>query len=524
MLSRSHGALRPLQAILVGLGLLTVLSPTLAHEGHDHGAPPAAEVTTSNPRIAAQSDAYELVGILRGGRLSVHLDRFATNEPVTDAKLTVTVGGDEEVQAEKATDDTFTVASPKFAGEGPLDFVFAISAPSGDDLLIGTLQLPSKTVAAAAAPQRPSALQSLQNLPALRIGNAEAPTTREEADRWLPVDQYIGGIEHAILHLLYSRFFVRAMKKTGHVGLEEPFSGLFTQGMVVHETYRAKDGSYVLPAEVRVEDSGGGRSAVHVVSGETMEIGSIEKMSKSKKNVVDPDDIIADYGADTARWFMLSDSPPERDVIWTEEGVQGAGRFVQRLWRLVGEVAARTAGQEQAGVAATRRSEEAEAIRKAAHRALAAVQADIERLAFNRCVAHLYTLANVLGRALEKVPDPITPDIAAALREATQILVQLVAPMMPHLAEECWVALGGEVLVAQAPWPQPDPALLEDETVTLPVQVNGKKRADLTVPKSAEQNEIEAAVLAHEAVQRALDGRAPKKIIVVPQRIVNVVA
>jgi leucyl-tRNA synthetase len=354
--------------------------------------------------------------------------------------------------------------------------------------------------------------------------NDEAPTTREEADRWLPVDQYIGGIEHAILHLLYSRFFVRAMKKTGHVGLEEPFSGLFTQGMVVHETYRAKDGSYVLPAEVRVEDSGGGRSAVHVVSGETVEIGSIEKMSKSKKNVVDPDDIIADYGADTARWFMLSDSPPERDVIWTEEGVQGAGRFVQRLWRLVGEVAARTAGQEQAGVATTRRSEEAEAIRKAAHRALAAVEADIERLAFNRCVAHLYTLANVLGRALEKVPDPITPDIAAALREATQILVQLVAPMMPHLAEECWVALGGEVLVAQAPWPQPDPALLEDETVTLPVQVNGKKRADLTVPKSAEQNEIEAAVLAHEAVQRALDGRAPKKIIVVPQRIVNVVA
>jgi leucyl-tRNA synthetase len=354
--------------------------------------------------------------------------------------------------------------------------------------------------------------------------NDAAPTTRDEADRWLPVDQYIGGIEHAILHLLYSRFFVRAMKKTGHVGLEEPFAGLFTQGMVVHETYRAKDGSYVLPAEVRIEDGAEGRSAVHVVSGETVEIGSVEKMSKSKRNVVDPDDIIADYGADTARWFMLSDSPPERDVIWTEEGVQGAGRFVQRLWRLVGEVAVRAGSTSRDQAAARQGGEEAQAIRKAAHRALAAVETDVERLAFNRCVAHLYTLEGVLGRALKKVPDPLAPDIAAALTEATGILVQLVAPMMPHLAEECWSALGGDGLVAEASWPIAEQALLEDETVTLPVQVNGKKRADLTVPKSAEQNEIEAAVLAHEAVQRALDGRAPKKIIVVPQRIVNVVA
>jgi leucyl-tRNA synthetase len=350
--------------------------------------------------------------------------------------------------------------------------------------------------------------------------NASEPTTLREADAWLPVDQYIGGIEHAILHLLYSRFFVRAMKKTGHVGLDEPFKGLFTQGMVVHETYKSRDGSYVLPAEIRIEGDGEGRSAVHVVTGETVEIGSIEKMSKSKKNVVDPDDIIADYGADTARWFMLSDSPPERDVIWTEEGVQGAGRFVQRIWRLVGEILELTSPV----ATATAFGADATSIRKAAHRALAAVEGDIERLAFNRCVAHVYTLANALGRALDGArAGAVAGDLSAALREAGLILVQLIAPMMPHLAEECWAALGQPGLVAEAAWPKADPALLEDDTVTLPVQVNGRKRADLTVPKDAAQNEVEAAALALDAVQRLLEGRAPKKVIVVPQRIVNVV-
>jgi leucyl-tRNA synthetase len=276
----------------------------------------------------------------------------------------------------------------------------------------------------------------------------------------------------------------------------------------------------VLPAEIRIEGDGEGRSAVHVVTGETVEIGSIEKMSKSKKNVVDPDDIIADYGADTARWFMLSDSPPERDVIWTEEGVQGAGRFVQRIWRLVGEILELTSPV----ATATEFGGDATAIRKAAHRALAAVEGDIERLAFNRCVAHVYTLANALGRALDGARGgAVGGDLSAALREAGLILVQLIGPMMPHLAEECWSALGQPGLVAQAAWPKADPALLEDDTVTLPVQVNGRKRADLTVPKDAAQNEVEAAALALDAVQRVLEGRAPKKVIVVPQRIVNVV-
>jgi leucyl-tRNA synthetase len=348
-----------------------------------------------------------------------------------------------------------------------------------------------------------------------------SPTIRKEVDEWLPVDQYIGGIEHAILHLLYSRFFIRAMNKTGHVGLDEPFKGLFTQGMVVHETYRAPNGEWVVPAEVRFEGDGGERRAFNSLTGEPVEIGSIEKMSKSKKNVVDPDHIIADYGADTARWFVLSDSPPERDVIWTEEGVQAAGRFVQRIWRIANEIGSHNAGL----LGPDGDGEEALTIRKATHRALAAVESDIERLGFNRCVAHIYTLTNVLGRVLDgfKNGEAVPADVAASLKEAGFILVQLIAPMMPHLAEECWGVLSGPGMVSQAAWPAADPALLEDDTVTLPVQFNGKKRADVTVPKSASPKEVEAATLAHEAVQRALEGRAPKKIIVVPGRIVNVV-
>ncbi|WP_296574040.1 leucine--tRNA ligase [Phreatobacter sp.] len=347
-----------------------------------------------------------------------------------------------------------------------------------------------------------------------------SPTDPGVADAWLPVDQYIGGIEHAILHLLYSRFFTRAMKATGHAGLDEPFRGLFTQGMVVHETYRVPDGTYVTPAEITISGEGDQRMAVLKGSNQPVEIGSIEKMSKSKKNVVDPDDIIDTYGADTARWFMLSDSPPERDVIWTEAGVEGASRFVQRLWRIVGEIAAQTAS------AATTASfgGEATAIRRAAHQALAAVEADVERLAFNRCVAHIYTLANALAKTLDGLRGgAAAPDMAAALAEAGSILVRLVAPMMPHLAEECWTALGQKGLVAEEPWPVVDRAILVEDTITLPVQVNGKKRADLTIPREAAQKDIETAAIALDAVRKALEGRPVKKIIVVPQRIVNVV-
>jgi leucyl-tRNA synthetase len=351
--------------------------------------------------------------------------------------------------------------------------------------------------------------------------NKDAPTDRAVVDNWLPVDQYIGGIEHAILHLLYSRFFTRAMKATGHVGLDEPFAGLFTQGMVVHETYQRQNGEWVTPAEVKIDGAeGGARTATLATTGEPITIGGIEKMSKSKKNTIDPDDIMATYGADVARWFMLSDSPPERDVEWTERGVQGAWRFTNRLWRQVGEacVLAINAPAERPVTF----SEPALALRKAAHGALAKVSDAIEKLHFNVAVAHIYEFANALGGA---VANPATtPDFAWAMREAASIMVRLFHPMMPHLAEECWASLGHKTLVADEPWPEVEPDLLVENTITLPVQINGKKRADVTVPRDAKVPEIEAAVLALDAVQRALDGKRPKKVIVVPQRIVNVVA
>jgi leucyl-tRNA synthetase len=348
---------------------------------------------------------------------------------------------------------------------------------------------------------------------------ANEPTDPQLANRWLPVDQYIGGIEHAILHLLYSRFFVRAMKGCGHLDLDEPFKGLFTQGMVVHETYRSGR-DWVAPADIRITDKDGMRTATRISDGAAIDIGSIEKMSKSKKNVVDPDDIIASYGADTARWFMLSDSPPERDVIWTEAGVEGAHRFVQRLWRLVSEAAPRL---RPANVAAGTDDPKATAMRRAAHRTAAGIGDDIERLAFNKAVARLYELVNTLSAAFGEADLEANAAQAAAAREALSFLVRLVAPMMPHLAEECWSALGQDGLCAAAPWPGADPALLVVDEIVLPVQVNGKKRGDLTVPAKASQADVEAAVMALDVVVAALEGRSPKRIVVVPGRIVNVV-
>ncbi|HWK63807.1 MAG TPA: leucine--tRNA ligase [Rhizobiaceae bacterium] len=358
--------------------------------------------------------------------------------------------------------------------------------------------------------------------------NEAQPTTLVDADGpkgWLPVNQYIGGIEHAILHLLYSRFFTRAMKATGHLSeVTEPFEGLFTQGMVVHETYRIGTGqnaAWVTPAEVRVEEIDGKRRATLISNGAPVEIGSIEKMSKSKKNVVDPDDIIASYGADTARWFMLSDSPPDRDVIWTEAGVEGAHRFVQRVWRLVSEAAPQLKGVTPKAAA----EGEAAAISKAAHKALKAVGQDIEKLSFNKAVARIYELVNALQAPLAAQPDGKgDPAALPALREAIEILVALFAPMMPHLAEECWEALGGAGLAGDREWPTFDAALTLDNEIVMPVQINGKKRGDLTIARDADQGAVEQAVLALDFVQKALEGKPPRKVIVVPQRIVNVVA
>jgi leucyl-tRNA synthetase len=329
---------------------------------------------------------------------------------------------------------------------------------------------------------------------------------------WLPVDQYIGGVEHAILHLLYSRFYARAMKRTGHFNVEEPFASLFTQGMVVHETFQNPQGEWVLPAEAIRTETGW----VQAGTGQPLRVGGIEKMSKSKKNVVDPETIIERYGADTARWFMLSDTPPERDIEWTESGVEGAWRFTQRVWRLINDAARPPAAEGRPDVAATL------ALRQATHRTIAAVTDNIQGLRFNSAIARIYELANALAASLQGNP----PDalMHAAQREAARSLVLLMAPMMPHLAEECWAALGHKTLVSAESWPVLAPELLVENTVTLPVQVNGKKRADVTVARDASNAVIEAAVLALDGVKRALDGKPPKKVIVVPQRIVNVVA
>jgi leucyl-tRNA synthetase len=346
---------------------------------------------------------------------------------------------------------------------------------------------------------------------------AETPTDPDAADAWLPVDQYIGGIEHAILHLLYSRFFARAMCETGHLSVKEPFKGLFTQGMVTHETYRTADGAWAAPSEVRIEGEGEARHAVLAEGGGAVTIGSIEKMSKSKRNTVDPTDIIETYGADTARWFMLSDSPPERDVQWTEAGVQGSWRFMQRVWRLVNDIVENV----PARVRPAKVGDAATALRRATHKTCAAVSADIEALAFNRAVARLYELVNTLSKAYQAGYE--TNDLRFAIREAAIYLVQMMAPMAPHLAEECWSVFGHAELLATTPWPEIEEELLVEATVTLPVQVNGKKRADLTISREASKEEVEAATLELEAVVRALDGKPARKIIVVPQRIVNVV-
>ena len=353
--------------------------------------------------------------------------------------------------------------------------------------------------------------------------NETAPTTPAVANHMMPVDQYIGGVEHAILHLLYSRFFTRAMKATGHVAMDEPFAGMFTQGMVVHETYRKQDGTFASPAEINIETVGDKRSATLLTTKEAVEIGPIEKMSKSKRNTVDPDDIIGTYGADTARWFMLSDSPPDRDVIWSEEGVQGAGRFVQRVWRLVNAAAPHL--PKPGTPAGDGGPEEALALRRIAHRTLADISASIERLRFNTAIAKLYTFVGALADVVDGPAKPLeaNPAVAAAAREAFDILARLISPMMPHLAEQCWQVLGHSGLVSEAEWPEIEPKLLVDDTITLPVQVNGKKRSDVTVGRNASNPEIEAAVLAIDAVKSALDGKSPRKVIIVPQRIVNVV-
>ncbi|MEA3035210.1 MAG: leucyl-tRNA synthetase [Sphingomonadales bacterium] len=331
----------------------------------------------------------------------------------------------------------------------------------------------------------------------------DRPFDRAEAERWLPVGQYIGGVEHAILHLLYARFWTRALRRIGRLDIEEPFMGLFTQGMVTHETYRAPDGRWLSPDEVEPLDD----RLIESATGEPVDVGRPQAMSKSKRNGIDPEPIVDQYGADAVRWFMLSDSPPERDLAWNEDGIEGAWRFVQRLWRLASE-------EEGHGASTWLGGDEDEALQRKLHQMIAAVGANIEALAFNKAVANLYELANAIEKAAP----------SAARREAVEAMVLLAAPMVPHLAEQAWAAMGGAGLVADAAWPEADPALLAEDQVTIAVQVNGKLRDTLTAPKGAPKERLEEMALASEKIGRILEGKPPRKVIVVPDRLVNLVA
>ena len=341
---------------------------------------------------------------------------------------------------------------------------------------------------------------------------AETPTNKDDVEYWMNVDQYIGGVEHAILHLLYSRFFARAMNKTGHLPdtATEPFNALFTQGMVTHETYSTPgpSGSRIwhTPDEItRTEDG------ATLPDGTAVEVGPTIKMSKSKKNVVDPQDIVEQYGADTARWFVMSDSPPDRDVEWTASGADAAWKHLQRVWRLTSDVAETPADDTRPGDAALD-------LRRATHRTIRDVTEDIEGFAFNKAVARLYEFTAAIAKC-----KPDQPGAVAARREAVEVMAKLMMPMTPHLAEEMWAALGMEGLVSQADWPQADPSLLTVDTVTLPIQINGKRKAEISVPADADKAAIEEMVMSDEKVQRYLEGQTPRKLIVVPGRIVNVV-
>ncbi|WP_164118423.1 leucine--tRNA ligase [Sphingorhabdus sp. Alg239-R122] len=329
----------------------------------------------------------------------------------------------------------------------------------------------------------------------------DRPFDKDVLAKWMPVAQYIGGIEHAILHLLYARFWTRALKALCKIDIAEPFASLFTQGMVTHETYsrvqgEGKSDTYYTPAEVDRDGNG----AKLIADGQPVEIGRVIKMSKSKKNVVDPDEIVDQYGADAVRWFMLSDSPPERDLPWSEAGIEGSWRFVQRLWRLFAQIDDSASGEDKV-------------VDRKLHQTLHGVAEDIEDLSFNKAIAKIFELVNLIEKA----------KASASRNAAIRALVQIVAPMTPHLAEEAWAMLGGEGLVANAPWPEVDESLLVEDEVTIAVQVRGKLRDTLTVAKGLPKDDMEKLALASEKVQRAMDGAEVRKVIVVPDRLVNVV-
>ena len=350
--------------------------------------------------------------------------------------------------------------------------------------------------------------------------HADTAFTREAADYWLPVDQYIGGIEHAVLHLLYSRFFTRALKQCGYLGIKEPFEGLLTQGMVCHETYRDENGKWLYPDEVEITGYKSARALEGAQGGSAVTVGRSEKMSKSRKNVVDPESIIETYGADTARLFMLSDSPPDRDLDWTEAGIEGAWRYVNRLWRMVNQAPA-PPGTFLAAIGVTRPDalgEHSQAVLKIIHRTIVAVSDDLDKFHFNRAVARIRELTNEL--------EDLSPEEEGAdwvMRQGLETAVYLIGPMMPHLAEELWHSLGHQTLLADTPWPEAEADQLVEKNVTVAVQVNGKLRGTLDLPKDSDDQTAETAALALENVSAAIAGKPIRKVIIVPNRIINVV-
>ena len=350
--------------------------------------------------------------------------------------------------------------------------------------------------------------------------HADTAFTREAADYWLPVDQYIGGIEHAVLHLLYSRFFTRALKQCGYLGIKEPFEGLLTQGMVCHETYRDENGKWLCPNEVEITGDKSARALEGAQGGSAVTVGRSEKMSKSRKNVVDPESIIETYGADTARLFMLSDSPPDRDLDWTEAGIEGAWRYLNRLWRMVNQAPA-PPGTSLAAIGGTRPDalgEQSQAVLKIIHRTIVAVSDDLDKFHFNRTVARIRELTNEL--------EDLSPEEEGAdwvMRQGLETAVCLIGPMMPHLAEELWHSLGHQTLLADTPWPEAEADQLIEKNVTVAVQVNGKLRGTLDLPKNSDGQTAETAALALENVSAAIAGKPIRKVVIVPNRIINVV-
>lgn len=345
---------------------------------------------------------------------------------------------------------------------------------------------------------------------------SEAVVDRSDIDYWLPVDQYIGGVEHAILHLLYSRFFTRAMSRCGHMAVDEPFQGLFTQGMVCHETYKDADGRWLYPEEIQKRSDG---SVVHGETGAAVSVGRSESMSKSKRNVVDPEEIIGSYGADTARWFMLSDSPPERDLEWTDAGVDGAWRYLNRVYRLIGQppvdLPAANAPEPRT------LSSAAHDLRRMTHKTIDEVTHDLETFGFNRAVARIRALTN----AIADVPEDASSSegLGWAVREAIETTIRLMSPMVPHLAEELWRTVGHDDILANAEWPMFDPDLLVDDKVTVAVQVNGKLRGTIELDKGADSDQAQAAAIQLPAVERAISDKSIRRVIVVPDKVINVV-